>query len=192
MPQPTTTRIPGDPRERVVIRPGTTDWQDANNDNWVKTVAQVNDQEKRITETRTALADLQRRFDDLSRPYDFSVFVPGAPQAGVTVLRAVVPPDRYVHIQKGVVGAVSCKVAPATSVVFNVRIAEAVVGTVSISAGLTRGQVVFTQSITLEPFASLEIEGPGAEDQTMVDLAITITAGSLRKDEVEELINPCA
>ena len=183
--------IPGDPLKRVIIEAGITDWQDFYNDNLVTTVHQVNELEKMVTDTRIAFTKLEEMIAENGRPYDFSVFVPGQPPAGVTTLRAVVPPGRIAHIKSGKVGAVSCRVSPAKSVVLEVTAAGARVGEVTLSAGQTRGQVIFSEKVILQPFDVLEIAAPAEADEALEDLAIAISAGTLRADEIPDPDKPC-
>lgn len=183
--------LQGDALQRKIPGPGVKNWHLLSIENWWKTIQQLFKLEHLYTTSKQQLDDLARDVRATAQPYDFNVFIPGAPTAGVTTLRAVMPPGRHAEIPSGGVGAVSCVAAPSAAVSLDVIVHGDRVGEVTIAPGQTRGQVIFYQDVVLRPYESLIIGPLQEEDATLEDVAIAIRSGALRDDELPESGSDC-
>jgi len=171
--------ITGDPYQRVIFQPGERDWHTGLNDNIIKTVTQANQLEDKLVRLEALVAQLRNQLATLRRVADVHAFIPGEVMAGVPLLRVVVPPERTLELPLGLAGYAHCVVPPRVGVATQVLVQGVSVGTLSVPAGSTRGEIITSRRVVLQSGEVLEI-APLTNSQTgLKDLTLCI-----RLDEV--------
>jgi hypothetical protein len=166
--------VPNDPLRRRVPVIGKVNWGAIANENLLVTVNQVNGLAREVARVRFEVDAVRKEAADTGHPYDFAVFIPGSPAPGLTVLRSVLPPLRYVEVAAGRSGAISAAVAPARTISLEVRVNGERVGDASLSAGQVQGHVTFDRAVWFGPLDVLVVTGLAERDESLEDLALVI------------------
>jgi hypothetical protein len=107
------------------------------------------------------------------RPYDIGLFAPGKPGAGALLDRFVCP--RALTLPAGATGAQAfAGIAPTAAASFSIQKNGVTIGSVTFAAGSQIGTFTVSAAVTFAAGDRLELVGPGTQDATMADVAITL------------------
>jgi hypothetical protein len=106
-------------------------------------------------------------------PTVVSLFAPGLPAAGVTVLRT--PFTRPVAFAAGLANSKGiCGVAPTGAVTLGLLKNGGSIGSVNFAAGATVATFTFATAVTFSAGDILQVTAPGVADATFADVAISL------------------
>ena len=110
-------------------------------------------------------------------PYEISVYFPGQPDAGATLLQFIAP--RAFTLPAGLTGSQGyAGTAPTAEADLEIRKNGASIGTITFAASASAASFTFASEVTFAAGDRLAVIAPGSHDASLADISITFKGTS--------------